>query len=135
MVFLRCNTAHHSIALNRAPHASLNHVAFDMPTIDDVMRTIGRLRKAQAGPIWGPGRHAPGSYVFCYTQEPSGFVVEVETEGQKIEDEASHEVRVFARKPELMDLWGTSGFTSPEARAATLGEPDPGLLPITQPIP
>ena len=35
---------------------------------------------------------------------------------------------------DTIDLWGTSGFTSPEARGATLGEPDPGGLPAAQPV-
>jgi len=131
MVFLRCNTAHHSIALNRAPHPSLNHVAFDTAGIDNVMRTIGRLRKANVGTVWGPGRHGPGNYVFCYTEDPAGFVIEVEAEGQKIDDEAAHEPKVWKRSPELLDLWGTSGLASPEARAAMLGVPDPGLLATT----
>jgi hypothetical protein len=134
MVFLRCNPAHHSIALNQAPHASLNHVAFDVEGIDEVMRTIARLRQADHGPCWGPGRHGPGNYVFCYTPEPSGFVVEVESEGQRV-DEATHQPKVWARRPELMDLWGTSGFPSPEARAATLGEPDPDLIAATDGAP
>lgn len=75
MVFLRCHTDHHSIALNRADHASVNHVAFEVPDMDAYMRGIGRL-KAGGYPLnWGPGRHGPGANVFAYWIGPSGFVI------------------------------------------------------------
>ncbi|HEX2915635.1 MAG TPA: VOC family protein [Chloroflexia bacterium] len=127
MVFLRCNTDHHSIAFNRAPHASLNHVAYELPDTDAVMRGIGTLKRAGVPAMWGPGRHGPGNNVFCYFQDAAGYVCEYTAEVQKI-DEASHEPQVWERVPEKMDRWGISGPPSPEARAAMAGEPDPGLL-------
>jgi catechol 2,3-dioxygenase-like lactoylglutathione lyase family enzyme len=128
MVFLRCNTDHHSISFNRAPHNSLNHIAYELPSIDAVMRGIGNLKRNGTPVMWGPGRHGPGNNVFCYFQDAAGFVVEYTAEVQKIEDETAHEVKVWQRIPEQMDRWGTSGPPSPEARAAMAGIPDPGLL-------
>ncbi len=131
MVFLRCNTDHHSISFNRAPHNSLNHIAYELPDIDAVMRGIGNLKKHGTSVMWGPGRHGPGNNVFCYFQDAAGFVVEYTSEVQKIEDETAHQMQVWQRIPELMDRWGTSGPPSPEARAAMAGIPDPGLLANT----
>lgn len=128
MVFLRCNTDHHSISFNRAPHNSLNHIAYEVPSIDDLMRGIGHLKKQGTPVMWGPGRHGPGNNVFCYFQDAAGFVVEYTTDIQKIEDEEAHQPQVWKRVPELMDRWGTSGPPSPEARAAMAGESDPGVL-------
>lgn len=126
MVFLRCSTDHHSIAFNRAPHASLNHVAYELPEIDTVMRGIGNLKRHGISPLWGPGRHGPGNNVFCYFQDVAGYVCEYTAEVMKI-DEASHQPEVWPRNiPEKMDRWGISGPPSPEARAAMAGEPDPG---------
>jgi catechol 2,3-dioxygenase-like lactoylglutathione lyase family enzyme len=126
MVFLRCSTDHHSIAFNRAPHASLNHVAYELPEIDTVMRGIGNLKRRGINPLWGPGRHGPGNNVFCYFQDVAGYVCEYTAEVMKI-DEASHQPEVWPRNiPEKMDRWGISGPPSPEARAAMAGEPDPG---------
>ena len=40
MVFCKCNLDHHSVAIARSPHASLNHVAFEVPTATDVLAGI-----------------------------------------------------------------------------------------------
>lgn len=42
MAFLRCNNDHHAIAFNQAEWTSLNHVAYEMTSIDHFMRGIGR---------------------------------------------------------------------------------------------
>lgn len=131
MVFLRCATDrassdHHCIALNRAPHASVNHVAFEMPSIDSFMRGIGRLKQNGQAPAWGPGRHGPGDNPFAYFVSPSGFVIEYTAEVQQI-DEASHEARIWPRDvPELMDTWMTAGPPTPAIRAVMAGRPDAG---------
>jgi catechol 2,3-dioxygenase-like lactoylglutathione lyase family enzyme len=127
MVFLRVNTDHHSISFNRAPHASLNHVAYELPDMNEVMRGIGTLKRYGVNPMWGPGRHGPGNNVFCYFQDSAGYVCEYTAEVQKI-DEATPQPEVWQRVPEKMDRWGISGPPSPEARAAMAGEPDPGLI-------
>jgi catechol 2,3-dioxygenase-like lactoylglutathione lyase family enzyme len=41
MSFLRCNEWHHRIAILPGPPC-LNHIAYDMPSVDDMMRGIGR---------------------------------------------------------------------------------------------
>ncbi len=124
MVFLRCNSDHHSIAFNRAPHASLNHVAYELPTMDQVMRGIGNLARHGVNRLWGPGRHGPGDNVFCYFQDAAGYVCEYTSEVMSI-DEATHQPQVWPRNiPEKMDRWGFSGPPTPEARAAMAGEPD-----------
>lgn len=64
MAFLRCNTDHHSIAFNQAEWTSVNHVAYEMPTVDHFMRGIGRLRHHGTVPLWGPGKHGPGDNTF-----------------------------------------------------------------------
>jgi catechol 2,3-dioxygenase-like lactoylglutathione lyase family enzyme len=124
MVFLRCSADHHSIALNRLGHASLNHVAFEMRSIHAYMRGIGRLKQAGHQVDWGPGRHGPGNNPFAYFALPGGFVFEYTSELQQV-DEASHRPQVWARVPHLSDLWGTAGPPSPAIRAAMAGAPDP----------
>lgn len=127
MVFLRCNTDHHSIALVRGNYASVNHVAFEMPTIDEFMRGIGRMKQKGHLPTWGPGRHGPGDNPFAYFVSPSGFVIEFTSELQQI-DEATHEAQVWPRDdPEKMDQWMTAGPPTPAQRAVMQGRPDPGF--------
>ena len=127
MVFLRCNTDHHAIAFNRSPYASVNHVAFEMPSIDSFMRGIGRMRVKGQSPAWGPGRHGPGNNPFAYFVSPSGFVIEFTSEVQQI-DEATHAAKVWPRDaPEAMDQWMTAGPPTPAMRAVMQGRPDPGF--------
>jgi catechol-2,3-dioxygenase len=125
MVFIRCNTDHHSIAFNRAEHSSLNHIAFEMPSLDDQMRGIGRLKSHEVPIAWGIGRHGPGNNVFSYFRDPNDFVIEYTSEVEQI-DEATHEPQVWKRVPHLMDRWGTAGPPSPEIRKSMAGQPDPG---------
>ena len=127
MVFLRCNTDHHAIAFNRSPYASVNHVAFEMPSIDSFMRGIGRMRVKGQSAAWGPGRHGPGNNPFAYFVSPSGFVIEFTSEVQQI-DEATHAAKVWSRDdPSAMDQWMTAGPPTPAMRAVMQGRPDPGF--------
>ena len=125
MVFIRCNTDHHSISFNRADHAALNHIAFEMPSVDALMRGVGRLKSTGKAVGWGIGRHGPGNNVFAYFTDPNEFVVEYTTEVLQI-DEATHEPQVWKRVPHLMDRWGTAGPPPAEFRAFMAGKPDPG---------
>ncbi len=127
MVFLRCSSDHHSIALVRAHYPSVNHVAFEMPTLNEFMRGIGRMKQKGHVPSWGPGRHGPGNNPFAYYVSPSGFVIEFTSELQQI-DETTHEAKVWSREnPEAMDQWMTAGPPTPAQRAVMQGRPDPGF--------
>ena len=129
MVFLRCSSDHHAIALNRGVYASVNHVAFEMPSVDSFMRGIGRMRVKGQSPSWGPGRHGPGNNPFAYFVSPSGFVIEFTSEVQQI-DEATHQPQVWSRdRPENMDVWMTAGPPTPAMRTVMQGRPDPGFPP------
>ncbi|MEW5422740.1 VOC family protein [Amorphus sp. 3PC139-8] len=132
MVFLRCSSDHHSIALVRAPYASVNHVAFEMPDLDSFMRGIGRMKQKGQVPSWGPGRHGPGNNPFAYFVSPSGFVIEFTSELQQI-DETTHEAKVWSRTdPDSMDRWMTAGPPTPAQRAVMMGRPDPGFPGLKQ---
>ena len=80
MEFLRCSADHHSIAIFRNNGPSLNHVAYELPNIDGLMRGAGRVKRSGFDIEWGVGRHGPGSNVFSYFIEPNGFVAEYTTE-------------------------------------------------------
>jgi catechol 2,3-dioxygenase-like lactoylglutathione lyase family enzyme len=126
MVFLRCNKRHHSIAFNQAPHASLNHVAYEVSGVDEVMRGLANLREHGIEPLWGPGRHGPGNNIFCYFRDPEGFVIEYTSDLLTLEDEENYQARVWRRIKPLMDRWGIAGPPTVETRRAMLGDADPG---------
>lgn len=126
MVFLRTESKHHNIAFNAAPHASVNHIAYLVSGVDEVMRGISNLRAHGIEPSWGPGRHGPGNNIFCYFKDPFGYVAEYTSDIDYIADESKHQPRVWPRNPESMDRWGVSPPPSADLRAAMTGEPDHG---------
>jgi len=86
MAFLRTNADHHSIVLARAAVETLNHIAFNHDTWEDVMKASGRMCGAGFTIGWGPGRHGPGNNVFVYFVAPHGVVVEHTAEVLQIDD-------------------------------------------------
>lgn len=128
MKFFRCNPDHHSVALAKAPHASLNHIAFEVPTADDVVRGVGHMAEHEFPALWGPGRHGPGDNAFGYFRAPNGQVIEYTAELEQIEADEEHEPRFWGPGAvELRDPWSDPAQTRPsgEARKAMLGDPEP----------
>ncbi|WP_294257112.1 VOC family protein [uncultured Sphingomonas sp.] len=123
MCFLRCNSAHHRIALLPGP-ACLNHVAYDMEGIDGMMRGAHRLKLNGINIGWGPGRHTAGNNTFSYFVTPSGFVTEYTSELEEVDFDA-HQHQVYTPAPLIMDQWGI-GTGGPQTMP--LPAPNPGLF-------
>lgn len=123
MCFLRCNEAHHRIAFLPGPPC-LNHVAYDMLTVDDMMRGTSRLRKNGTDIRWGPGRHTAGNNTFSYFTTPAGFAVEYTSELEDVDFE-NHKAEVHEPGPQIMDQWGI-GTGGPQTMPKA--EPDPCLF-------
>jgi catechol 2,3-dioxygenase len=85
--FLHCASPEHSsIVLAKTGLATLNHIAFEMPDLNSVMRGMGRM-KDNGYPIeWGPGRHGPGDNVFAYFCGPDELPIEYTTDVLQIDD-------------------------------------------------
>ena len=124
MEFLRCCSDHHSIAIVRGSGPSLNHVAYELPNIDGLMRGTGRVKRNGFDIEWGVGRHGPGNNVFSYFIEPNGFVAEYTTELDQI-DEATHVPQDAQYWDKVMptrgDRWGTAGPPSNRMQFAMSG--------------
>lgn len=127
MCFLRCNSAHHRVAILPGPPC-LNHVAYDMTGVDGMMRGISRLRQLEVNIQWGPGRHTAGDNTFSYFVAPSQFVVEYTAELENVDFE-THQATVHTPAPRIMDQWGVGiggPQTLPHAHAdARLFQPAP----------
>ena len=121
MIFLRCNEMHHCVVLAPGKWVSLNHVAFEVASGDEVMRSLGRMRKAGFDTVWGPGRHGPGGNVFCYFIDPMGNVIEYTAELLTIDD--TWTPQVWERNQENADVWGTSGGINPQILEAMSNPP------------
>lgn len=105
MVFLRCNPAHHRLAIMGGP-PSLNHVAFDVSSVDEMMRGLSRLTKEGVTLSWGPGRHTAGNNTFTYYITPNGNAVEYTSDLEQI-DEATWTPTTYPMSGDIVDQWGT----------------------------
>src|SRR5437867_2805044 len=80
MVFLRCNTDHHGVALvggaQRLERSSLNHFAFEVGSADEVFRARAWLRK-HGVPIVFEGRRRAGCHVAIEFRDPDGNNLEI----------------------------------------------------------
>ncbi|HYM27722.1 MAG TPA: VOC family protein [Steroidobacteraceae bacterium] len=81
MVFLRCNPDHHGVALlsglaGPAQGAELNHVAFEVATLEEVLRARDQLRRHQV-PIDFEGRRRAGCQLAVEFRDPDGHRLEI----------------------------------------------------------
>ena len=76
----------------------MNHVAYEMSTVDHFMRGIGRLRQHGVLPLWGPGGSERGDNTFSYFADPAGLVCEY-TSGIAQVDEDRWLCKVWRRVP------------------------------------
>ena len=81
MVFMRCNTDHHGVALvgGLPPgrvNQDLNHLAFEVGSLDEVVRARDHLR-AQGVPIDFEGRRRAGVQIAVEFRDPDGHRLEI----------------------------------------------------------
>ena len=80
MVFMRCNTDHHGVALvggaTRSERSSLNHFAFEVGSPDEVFRARAWLRSHNV-PIVFEGRRRAGCQIAIEFQDPDGNNLEI----------------------------------------------------------
>lgn len=81
MVFLRCNTDHHSLALvgagkGEAENIELHHFAFEVATLEEVIRARDHLR-AHNVPIDFEGRRRAGCQIAVEFRDPDNHSVEI----------------------------------------------------------
>ncbi len=90
--FLRCGDAsagpidHHNIAIGIGGGAKLNHIAFEMPDLESLMRGAGRCRDAGWPIEWGIGRHGPGDNVFAYFVGVEDIPIEYTAEVKQVDE-------------------------------------------------
>jgi catechol 2,3-dioxygenase-like lactoylglutathione lyase family enzyme len=120
MGFFRCNTNHHSLAIADGEVTTLNHVAFEVRGIEEMMRGAGRvLRDGRGTLMMGPGRHSAGDNTFYYFFDPQGNVSEYTAEVEQILDDAAW----TPREHPPTDMWGTARMPGPPAGGAPGGRP------------
>lgn len=126
MSFWRCDAAHHSLAVVQMPFTSVNHVAFEVASIDDMLRASGRvIGDARATPYWGPGRHSAGDNTFYYFSDPVGNISEFTSELQRVPEDWQ------ARSHDTPDVWQVVPVPDfrgqPDTPPDQIAKSDPGL--------
>ena len=103
------NTDHNSIVVCGGGAPTLNHVAYEMPDLDSVMRGVGRMRDNGYPIEWGVGRHGAGNNVFSYFAGPDELPIEYTAEVLQIDE--SYQPRGpehWRFPPGRMDQWGVT---------------------------
>ena len=123
MDFMRCCADHHSVAVARSEGASLNHMAYELPDIDGLMRGAGRMKKNGYDVGWGVGRHGPGDNVFSYFVEPNGFVTEYTTGMEQVRNDNYewHGPDYWATAFQRPCRWGMATSMTDDMRKAMKG--------------
>ncbi len=107
--FLRCTPRHHTIALLKvgAP-AGLQHLMFEMKTLDQVGLALDRALARDVSIRSGLGRHRNDRTFSFYMEGPAGFDVEIGWDGLLVDDDdwVEHEFTGDG------DLWGHHGLTA-----------------------
>jgi catechol-2,3-dioxygenase len=122
MNFLGCNADHHSLAFARGDDVGLNHVAYDVDSIDAVMRGAGRLKRNGYPLQWGVGRHGPGANVFSYYLDPDEFPIEYTAEILQVDHAYKPGSPADWERPApFWDSWGIAEPPTQRFREASAG--------------
>lgn len=81
MVFMRCNPDHHGVALvggakKGAENAEIHHLAFEVATVDEVLRARDHLRKHNVQ-VDFDGRRRAGAQVAVEFRDPDNHTLEI----------------------------------------------------------
>src|SRR6516165_10048813 len=81
MVFMRCDADHHGVALvgglkSKAKDADLHHMAFEVATLDEVLRARDHLRRHEV-PIDFEGRRRAGCQIAVEFRDPDNHRLEI----------------------------------------------------------
>jgi 2,3-dihydroxy-p-cumate/2,3-dihydroxybenzoate 3,4-dioxygenase len=102
---LSFDAVHHRIALFPADRPGIQHVNFQVASIDDVMRSHYFLTARQVRIVFGPGRHVTSGATFLYFEGPDGVVYEY-SHGVRMIDDPAYRPRQFPFCPEAFCVWG-----------------------------
>ena len=94
---------------SKTGRTGVQHIAFDVGSLDNVMRNFGRLRDQGLDCAWGVGRHGPGNNIFSYYADPAGNFVEYYGDMEVFPVDDLVEARIWG--PEHKgDIWGVAGI-------------------------
>jgi 2,3-dihydroxy-p-cumate/2,3-dihydroxybenzoate 3,4-dioxygenase len=106
---LRIDEVHHKIALFPSPFPGVQHVNFQVASVDDIMRSYYHLGNRNVRIAFGPGRHPTSGARFLYFYGPDDIIYEYSSGVRLItaEDEKTYVPRQFPRAESSFCMWGS----------------------------
>ncbi len=95
---------HHRIALFPTDHAGIQHINFQVESIDDIMRSHYFLTERQVQIRFGPGRHPTSGAMFLYYEGPDGMTYEYSSGVRHVDE--NWRPRQLPFKDESFCMWG-----------------------------
>ena len=103
---LSFDEVHHRMALFPASKAGVQHINFQVESLDDIMRSHYFLTDRQVRIVFGPGRHATSGAEFLYFEGPDGMVYEY-SHGVRLIDDPDYRPRQFPFEDGSFCVWGS----------------------------
>lgn len=100
------DTVHHRMALFPTDHAGIQHINFQVASIDDIMRSWYHLTERQIKIRFGPGRHPTSGAMFLYYDGPDGVIYEYSSGVREILPEDNWRPRQFPFDSSSFCMWG-----------------------------
>ena len=113
IAYLAIDEAHHRIALYPSQTRGLLYVAFEVATLDDVMRGSYFLSERQIKVVQGPGRQPASDQVFLHFRGPEGLIYAYVTATAR-RGEKPRPPRQFPLAAESLCAWGSRADGAPE---------------------
>ncbi|MEP4378474.1 MAG: VOC family protein [Alphaproteobacteria bacterium] len=98
------DAVHHRIALFPTDHAGIQHINFQVESIDDIMRSNYFLTEHQVQIRFGPGRHPTSGAMFLYYEGPDGMTYEYSCGVRNVDE--TWRPRQLPFKDESFCMWG-----------------------------
>ena len=116
ITYLSIDDMHHRIALYPSRRGGLLNVAFEVESLDEVMRNAHFVASHQVRIVQGPGRETASDQIFLHFAGPSETLFSF-VAGMRRFDPSKQRPRQFARKAEALCAWGSECATVPELAA------------------
>ncbi len=104
---LRIDPVHHKVAAFPTDRPGIQHINFQVGSVDDVMSSWYFLQERNVQIAFGPGRHPTSTAIFLYYYGPDGVIWEYSHGVRLIEDEQSYVPRQFPWESKSLCMWGS----------------------------
>ena len=104
---LRIDEVHHKVALFPTDRPGIQHVNFQVGSIDDIMRSWYFLQSHQVPIAFGPGRHPTSTAMFLYFYGPDELIWEY-SHGVRLITDENYVPRQFPLAGSSFCMWGAT---------------------------